>query len=157
VPSLPPGPESARKQGEQTGGPEEIWLLPENLLRWFVEDENRSGFRDLARRHAGNVSSHIFLRADRRRFVRLDFAGYFRHNRIRSIPNEPFPEPTPAPPELVEKAETLVREFFVSCFWFWHPEASVRYREDLPLVVEHLRDYGDKKAWKAAQDLQRCL
>ncbi len=65
-------------------------------------------------------------------------------------------ERIPAPPELVEKAEELVRTFS-GCFWFWHPEARVRYRDDLPLVVEHLRDYGDKKAWKAAQDLQRCL
>lgn len=65
-------------------------------------------------------------------------------------------ERIPAPPELAEKAEELVRAFH-ECFWFWHPEARVRYWDDLPLVVEHLRDYGNKKAWRAAQDLQRCL
>jgi hypothetical protein len=69
---------------------------------------------------------------------------------------EALPERIPAPPELVEKAEELIRTYS-GCFWFWHPEARVRYWDDLPLVVEHLRDYGDKKAWRAAQDLQRCL
>jgi len=68
----------------------------------------------------------------------------------------PWAERVPAPPELVEKAEELVRTFR-GCFWFWHPDARIRYWDDLPLIVEHLRDYGDKKAWRAAQELQRCL
>jgi hypothetical protein len=25
------------------------------------------------------------------------------------------------------------------------------------LVVEHLREYGDKRAWAAAKELKRCL
>lgn len=69
---------------------------------------------------------------------------------------EALPERIPAPPDLAEKAEELVIAF-PSCFWFRHPDARVRFRDDLPLVIEHLRDYGDKKAWQAAQDLQRCL
>lgn len=69
---------------------------------------------------------------------------------------ETLTERIPAPPELVAKAEELVRAF-PECFWFRHPEARVRYLDDLPLIVEHLRDYGDKKAWKAAQEFQRCL
>ena len=64
--------------------------------------------------------------------------------------------PTPAPPELVERATGLVREH-PECFWFWHPEARVRHLEDVRLVVEHLREYGGRRAWRAAQDLHKCL
>ncbi len=63
---------------------------------------------------------------------------------------------TPAPPELLERAEALVRGH-LECFWFWHPEARVRCREDIGLVIEHLRDYGDKQAWREAQELSKCL
>ncbi len=62
----------------------------------------------------------------------------------------------PAPPELVEQATDLVSRF-PGCFWFWHPEARVRYLDDVRLVVEHLREYGDWRAWRAAQRLHRCL
>ncbi len=51
------------------------------------------------------------------------------------------PPPTPAPPELIERATALVRSY-PECFWFWHPEASIRYLVDVRLVVEHLREYG---------------
>jgi hypothetical protein len=67
-----------------------------------------------------------------------------------------FPAPTPAPPELIEQASSLVRQH-PECFWFWHPEARVRHLEDVRLVVEHLREYGDRRAWREAQDLHRCL
>lgn len=65
-------------------------------------------------------------------------------------------ERVPAPPELVARAEALVQEFPL-CFWFRHPEAMVRYLDDVRLVVHHLREYGDWRAWKAAQELQQCL
>jgi hypothetical protein len=67
------------------------------------------------------------------------------------------PDQTPAPPELVAKAEALVREYDVHCFWFRHPEAKVRFIGDVRLVVHHLREYGNWRAWRAAQELQRCL
>jgi hypothetical protein len=54
------------------------------------------------------------------------------------------------------RALELVRTFS-ECFWFWHPEATVRFTDDVRLVIEHLREYGDKKAWAAAADLQRSL
>ena len=57
---------------------------------------------------------------------------------------------------LVARAEDLVREF-PQCFWFWHPDARVRSREEIALVIKNLREYGDKKAWRAAQDLRKCL
>lgn len=68
-----------------------------------------------------------------------------------------FPERIPAPPDLVEQASSLARQFSANCFWFWHPEASVRYLDDVRLVVHHLREYGGWKEWKAAQNLQQCL
>jgi len=67
-----------------------------------------------------------------------------------------LPPPTPAPPELVERASDLVRSHS-ECFWFWHRDARVRCLEDVRLVIEHLREYGDHHAWWAAQDLHRCL
>ena len=68
----------------------------------------------------------------------------------------PATDRIPAPPELVERAEALVNEF-CRCFWFWHPEARVRYLDDVRQVIHHLREYGDWNAWKQAQDLHRCL
>ena len=67
-----------------------------------------------------------------------------------------LPPPTPAPPELCERAAALVRGHS-ECFWFRHPEARIRHVEDVRLVVEHLREYGDRRAWWEAQELQRCL
>jgi hypothetical protein len=73
---------------------------------------------------------------------------------------------TPAPPgrvaesavsaSVLDRAQALVREH-PGCFWFWHPEARVLSREDARLVVHHLREYGDRKAWYAAQELHKCL
>lgn len=61
-----------------------------------------------------------------------------------------------APPELVERAEALVREF-PGCFWYWHPEFRIRFRDDLRQVVLQLRKHGNKKAWYAAQEFHKCL
>ena len=63
----------------------------------------------------------------------------------------------PAPPELIAKAEAAVREFEVQCFWFWRSDAEVRTVEDIRLVINELRRNGGRRAWSAAQELQRCL
>jgi len=34
---------------------------------------------------------------------------------------------------------------------------TVRDLEDARLVVEHLREYGDRRVWRAAQELHKCL
>jgi len=67
-----------------------------------------------------------------------------------------YPARVPASPEVVALAMELVRKFS-ECFWFWHPEARVRYEDDARLVIEHLREYGDKRAWAAAKELKKCL
>jgi hypothetical protein len=67
-----------------------------------------------------------------------------------------LPPPTPAPAELCERATTLVRSH-PECFWFRHPEARIRHLEEVRLVVEHLREYGDRRTWRDAQELHRCL
>lgn len=71
-------------------------------------------------------------------------------------PSEGVSAPAPASPELIARASALVRQF-PECFWSWHPEARVRQRADVRLVVEHLREYGGWRAWRAAQDLHKCL
>ena len=65
-------------------------------------------------------------------------------------------ERVPASPELAARAAERVQQFS-ECFWFRHPEATVRFTDDVKLVIEHLREYGDKKAWAAAGQLQRSL
>ncbi len=69
---------------------------------------------------------------------------------------EKAPERVPVSPEVAERAADLVRRFS-ECFWFRHPKAAIRFTDDVRLVIEHLRDYGDKRAWAAAAELQRCL
>jgi len=71
-------------------------------------------------------------------------------------PAAEFSAQVPASPEVVALATELARKFS-ECFWFWHPEANVRYVDDARLVVEHLREYGDKRAWAAAKELKKCL
>lgn len=66
-----------------------------------------------------------------------------------------FPPPTPAPIELIERASALVRKHS-ECFWFRHPEAEIRSLEDVRVVIDHLREYGDRRAWRAAQELHQC-
>jgi hypothetical protein len=60
-----------------------------------------------------------------------------------------------APPELVAQAEDLVKEYGAQCFWFRHPEARVKYLDDVDLVIQRLREYGDHAAWKDAQALKK--
>lgn len=67
-----------------------------------------------------------------------------------------FPVRVPASPELAARAAELVQQFS-ECFWFRHTDATVRFTDDVKLVIEHLREYGDKKAWAAAGELQRRL
>ena len=62
-----------------------------------------------------------------------------------------------APPELIAKAEALVRQYAAQCFWFWHPDAVVNSVEDIRTVIRELRRNGNRQAWLAAQELQRCL
>lgn len=71
-------------------------------------------------------------------------------------PSASYPARVPASPEVVALATELVGKFS-ECFWFRHPEARVRYEDDVRLVIEHLREYGDKRAWAAAKELKKCL
>jgi hypothetical protein len=63
---------------------------------------------------------------------------------------------TLAPSDLAECAAALVKSY-PECFWFWRPDARIRTLADVRLVVEHLRQYGGRHAWQAAQELHRCL
>jgi len=65
------------------------------------------------------------------------------------------PARVPASPAVVALATELVRKFS-ECFWFWHPQARVRNEDDVQMVIEHLREYGDKRAWEAAKELRKC-
>jgi hypothetical protein len=70
--------------------------------------------------------------------------------------------PTPAPPELCERAAALVRSH-PECFWFWHPdvlahpETRMRNLDDVRLVIKNLREHGGHREWRDAQELHKCL
>jgi hypothetical protein len=59
-------------------------------------------------------------------------------------------------PEVLEQARALITAF-PECFWFRNRDAGIETREDVRLVVEHLREYGGHRAWKEAQSLFQCL
>lgn len=63
----------------------------------------------------------------------------------------------PVSEALLERARAAVRQYYALCFWFRHPEAPIETAEDVRLIIRHLREYGDQKAWKLAQELHKCL
>lgn len=65
-------------------------------------------------------------------------------------------EQTPAPPELAERANALVRSH-PECFWDWRSDAQVTNLGQVRLVIENLREHGGWRAWDEAQELHRCL
>ncbi len=76
---------------------------------------------------------------------RYGISGKFTAMSEKSIA-EIDPEQQDAAPELVARAEALVRKF-PECFWFWHPSARIKTIADVRLVAENLRQYGRKPAW----------
>ena len=66
------------------------------------------------------------------------------------------PEQQDAAPELVARAEALVRKYPTS-FWFRHPDAKIRTVEDVRIVIRRLRESGNRQAWSEAQTLVQCL
>lgn len=61
-----------------------------------------------------------------------------------------------APAAAVALARTLVGRF-PACFWFRRANAPVRSVADVELIVQRLRQHGDRRAWDAALELERCL
>ena len=141
-----------------------LWPIVENLHLeaegWF---EAAARYGGLFHRVAGSARAcEIRLLLAFRRLVPCLFPplperGY--RGRISFVESVPAiaPPRQPVPPELIARAEDLVRRYGAECFWFWHPEARVRHLDDVRLVVEHLREYGGHQAWREAQELQRCL
>ena len=63
----------------------------------------------------------------------------------------------PVPEAVLERARAAVRRYHLECFWFWRIDAPIRSADDVRSVIEHLRGYGDRGAWRVAQEIQRCL
>ena len=57
---------------------------------------------------------------------------------------------------LLASAAALVVQF-PECFWFWRPDVRLASADDVRLVVQNLRKYGNREAWTAAQQLDQCL
>jgi hypothetical protein len=75
---------------------------------------------------------------------------------------ETNPALTPAPPELIAKAEALVSQYEVECFWFRHPDAKARlleesagYSKDFDVFHDEVRELDPiamKMEWIAISD-----
>ena len=61
------------------------------------------------------------------------------------------------PEAVLEMARAAVKKYYSRCFWFWKENPPLRTVDDVRSVIEHLRGYGDKNAWRAAQNIVRCL
>ena len=57
---------------------------------------------------------------------------------------------------ILASAAALVAQF-PECFWFWRTDVQLLSSDDARLVVQNLRKYGNREAWTAAQQLDRCL
>jgi hypothetical protein len=81
---------------------------------------------------------------------------YYSHLVKVEEPVAGYPVRIPVTPEVARRAMDLVRQF-PGCFWFWKEEPSISFRDDVESVIRNLRQYGDKSAWSAAQELRQCL
>ena len=81
---------------------------------------------------------------------------YYSHLVKVEEPVAGYPVRIPVAPEVARRAMDLVRQF-PGCFWFWKEEPSISFRDDVESVIRNLRQYGDKSAWSAAQELRQCL
>ncbi len=57
---------------------------------------------------------------------------------------------------ILASAAALVAQF-PECFWFWRSDVHLTSSDDVRLVVQNLRKYGNREAWMAAQQLDQCL
>jgi hypothetical protein len=46
---------------------------------------------------------------------------------------------------------------FPMCFWMRRGDAAVRSVADVELIVQRLRQHGNRSAWAAALEIERCL
>jgi hypothetical protein len=56
----------------------------------------------------------------------------------------------------VELARQALKQY-PQCFWMRAPEAVIRARGDVELVVRRLRENGGQAGWKAALEIEKCL
>lgn len=66
------------------------------------------------------------------------------------------------PPESMASSALLdrtqqVKKRFPQCFVAWNPDSTILTREDVELVIQELREWGNHESWRAAQELYKCL
>lgn len=62
----------------------------------------------------------------------------------------------PAPEAALAAARGALAEF-PWCFWFRGKDAPVATVSEVRLVVQRLRQHGDRKAWERAYHIEQCL
>jgi hypothetical protein len=55
---------------------------------------------------------------------------------------------------LLERAQQLFKEYYVSCFWHMKPDLTVT-EAMLPIIIKGLRVHGGRNAFLAADRLER--
>jgi hypothetical protein len=55
---------------------------------------------------------------------------------------------------VLERAQQLFQEYYVSCFWHWKPDLIVT-EAMLPAIIKGLRIHGGRQAFLAADRLER--
>jgi hypothetical protein len=56
--------------------------------------------------------------------------------------------------EVLERAQQLFNQYYVSCFWHLKPDLLVT-EANLPVIIKGLRTHGDRAAFIAAGSLER--
>lgn len=56
----------------------------------------------------------------------------------------------------IARASAAIGEF-PACFWFRNPAAEVATIDDVRLIVQRLRQHGNRQAWQVALEIEQCL
>ena len=58
---------------------------------------------------------------------------------------------------LIEMATVATQKYRAQCFWFRSLEANIETVGDVMLVIQRLRQFGDREAWETAREIEKCL
>ena len=61
------------------------------------------------------------------------------------------------PQDLARAVDRLVDRYRVECLWFLREDYYPASDEERLRVLEYVERYGDREAWKAAEELRRWL
>ena len=63
----------------------------------------------------------------------------------------------PASAAAIALARTAFEKHGGTCCWFWRDDPALTTRGALRELIRNLRDNGNREAWLAAREIERCL